>query len=323
MKRIKNYQLAGKNLGPFFALSSLLIVYCSFLTPLAFGQGPSLSVSPLLIEHTLGTEKEFSLPFKVKNSGAEDLTLIASPREIKKQEKDGLVTYTKEPSSLYKQLFASFKITIEDEQIKEITLLPQEEKIITLTGRVPDPQDYYFSLFLISKPLKKPLQTSYSTVSTGVASHIFIYEKNAQKYDISISKYSIPVLVQKPPVPVQLEVSNKGISALKIGGKITFTNIYGKEVGTIALLPTYLLPGSSRTMESFEQADSNLPHLEWNTNLLFGPYTATVELSDSNNTFALKQSTVFLSLPTSFLIGLSVVFLAFIYITNRVRAKLK
>jgi hypothetical protein len=118
------------------------------------------------------------------------------------------------------------------------------------------------------------------------------------------------------PIDFGLVFENTGSVHLNPYGEITITNMAGAEVGFVEIDPWFALPQSLRTRE-----------IQWNKELLFGRYTATVRINRGYDDIVDEASLTFWVLPWKPLTGaflvLVVFFLTLRFIASRFEFKRK
>lgn len=70
------------------------------------------------------------------------------------------------------------------------------------------------------------------------------------------------------PVPFIFQFANTGTVHVSVAGAITVKDIFGRNAGSVDILPKTVLPGSSRSFA-----------VTWPREILLGPYTATLKLT--------------------------------------------
>ena len=129
-----------------------------------------------------------------------------------------------------------------------------------------------FGSLVVSAQTPAGADESQAAVVVGrVATLLFVtvpgdIQHNANTESFQIAKNASVFFVT--PVDFQIAYKNSGTTYENPYGGITIRNVFGKTVGTVAIDPWYVLPGSTRTREvSFTHQN------------LFGWYTATLELN--------------------------------------------
>lgn len=92
------------------------------------------------------------------------------------------------------------------------------------------------------------------------------------------------------PIDFSILFENKGSIHLNPFGSITVSNMLGENVGFVELDPWYALPQSLRLREA-----------SWSREVLFGRYTATLELNKGYNDEEVSADLVFWVLPWKFI----------------------
>ncbi len=127
-------------------------------------------------------------------------------------------------------------------------------------------------------------------------------EKDGALKDFSTSPKQ--TFYQDSPIDFGILFENKGSIHLAPYGEMRITNMFGDEVGFIQLEPWFVLPQSLRLRE-----------ISWNRDLLFGRYTATININRSYDDTIDTMSYSFWVLPWKPLAGgFAVVFAVFFLI---------
>lgn len=97
---------------------------------------------------------------------------------------------------------------------------------------------------------------------------------------------------QSGPIPFGILFENQGSIHLAPYGELRVTNMLGEEVGFVQLEPWFVLPQSERLRE-----------VSWDRELLFGRYTATVQINRSYDDIVDTLSFSFWVLPWKLVLG--------------------
>jgi hypothetical protein len=137
------------------------------------------------------------------------------------------------------------------------------------------------------------------------------------------------LLRQTGPVPFLLSVNNVGTHYIAPSGTITIKNLFGQTVGKVAIPKSVILAGTSRTFTSTDNpgsaSDAQLlseSTIVWPEHFLLGVYTATINLSLSDEGPIVARTVRFVAFPISFLVGLLLFVILLIYIYWRVKKKI-
>ncbi|RJP45864.1 MAG: hypothetical protein C4584_02480 [Armatimonadetes bacterium] len=227
---------------------------------------------------------------------------------------------------------------IESGPLDSIHLDPYESKDITLNINIDknDPLgDYYFSIIFMAEKENETIQNkSFVKNPAGIGNLVLLSVGQKGTTKGNIETFKTPLFLNEGPVPFTLLLNNTSGHLIQPTGTIHITNIFGKTVGKIDVLPSYILSNSSRYLTDINQASpsaSTLAYLEkhkpehkiliWNEKFLMGFYTAKLKLSLSGQGPQFTTTTHFFALPTSFLIGLAFVLIIVINIYLKVYRK--
>ena len=327
-----------------FVLTTLyLLLYTSYS---AYAQELSVGVYPPVTKIDALPPVSLHIPLKVQNFGSEQTDVELSLKAFKaSSSEDGQVTYLKDPLFPSGNILLFKKITLSesDKTVSKISLLPKEEKEISVdipVGKNEVPGDYYFSVIFTSSLTTSPAtdqQSQSTTTQAGIASHILLSIGPKGPASGKIVQFSSPFFQSEGPVPFTLRLNNTSKNAIAPSGNIKITNMFGQVVGQVELLPVDILSGTTRiipdraqiTSEGVTNEDtynkflSTGPKAIWPEKFLLGFYTANVTLKLTDDGPLLRGSTFFVAIPIQAIIGLTLAMVLTITILRRVRHRLK
>ncbi|MDO8658857.1 MAG: hypothetical protein Q7K55_09010 [Candidatus Levybacteria bacterium] len=326
-----NFQLSTFNLGK------------------AEASGLSLGISPSIIRIEASPPAEIKTLLTIQNLGdkAVELKIDLEPFRANDLE-NGEITYFADKS--YKESLSIFKkiqILEENKSLEKLVLAPKQKKDLNLYISIPKDEkesDYYFSiifktgsasselsdlnLLLESKEknitANKRYTTGISNISLGVSLNVLLSIGKNVNTNGFIEEFSSPIFVESGPVPFTLRVKNSGRHLIVPKGNIFIKNMFGQTVGKIDLLPVNVLAGTIRLIPdiSFYENGSliNLRSL-WKEKLLFGHYSATLNISFSDDGQLFTKTVRFFALPAQGIAGFIIALIIVIIIRNRIKSK--
>lgn len=286
------------------------------------------------------------IPLRIENTGDEqvDVQIDLKPFTASSTE-DGQITYLKDPLFPSGNILLFKKITVseDDKTINTASLLPKEEKEVSVdipVGKNEVPGDYYFSVIFTSSlttPLSADQQSQASSTQAGIASHILLSIGPKGPATGRISEFSTPFFQSEGPVSFTLRVKNTSKNAIAPRGNIKITNMFGQVVGQVELLPVDVLAGTTRIIPDRAQINKegiineeiytkflqSGPKAIWPEKFLLGFYNATVTLKLTDDGPILRSSTSFLSIPFHVILSLSIATILVITIVRRVKLRMK
>lgn len=299
-------------------------------------QGQSLSIYPPIIEVQTTPPASPVVPIVVQNNNTDDVSLKIQLIPFKTNSVSGQVIL--EPELINSGFYPYYKDRIQflvdgkktDTLILQALESKEVELNINLTKGDP-PGDYYFSVVFISDGTTQT-GSSIVQIPTGIATNLLLSIGPKGQSAGGISQFSTSSFKSKGPVNFTLKIHNASKHLVLPSGSIEITNIFGHNVGSVKILPQYILAGSDRFLLddqqsspsgrlSFEEEDSQ-PKVNWPEKFLFGWYraTATIQLADDTN--KLTATTYFFAFPLYFFFPLVVILFIAASIYLRVRKKL-
>lgn len=196
--------------------------------------------------------------------------------------------------------------------IQSFTLYPNQKKNLIIQREIPEKEeksDHYFSIQFISKDIKNMDETNYSQILGGVSANflISIGKRETQGF---IKEFSSPLFLNKNVIPLTIKLTNTGKNFIMPQGSIIIKNIFGHTIDKEDLPDINILQDSTRTISM------SLPR-----NFLLGYYTATLNLSLSEQGQIFKKSISFFSLPTQNIATLIIIALAILLVYKRIAKK--
>lgn len=118
------------------------------------------------------------------------------------------------------------------------------------------------------------------------------------------------------PIPLEIAYTNNGSVHLNPYGRLYITNIAGQMIGEQIIDPWFVMPGSTRIRE-----------VGWNRSMLFGRYTAHLELNRGYGDIVDEVSYSFWVIPIKavalLLLGLCILFFILRFLATRIEIRVK
>jgi len=130
-------------------------------------------------------------------------------------------------------------------------------------------------------------------VGTRLGMLIFITVPGNRLQKGELLDFSGPVFVQKSPVQFSIEFKNTGTVHFEPKGTITIRNIFGKRVGEVPVSGQSVLPTAVKEWKVTWQT----------TGVLFGRYTADIEIVDGEGNVLTGRSVSFYAFPLGYLVS--------------------
>jgi len=212
-----------------------------------------------------------------------------------------------------KVFFSKIQVLDKTTPIRDLNLAPQQKKDLFVKIDVDknDPQkDYYFYIQFISKENKIDKDTSYSQILGG-ASLTVLMSVGKENPKATLEEFSSQAFIDRPLVPFVIKIKNTGQHFITPYGIISIKNVFGQTVSQIDIPLTNILKESEKLIK-----------VPWSKSFILGLYTATLDLSISEEGPVFSRSLSFFVLPLrpilTAIILILVVILLFMRIKKRV-----
>ncbi|MGH7203571.1 MAG: hypothetical protein ACREHC_03975 [Candidatus Levyibacteriota bacterium] len=342
---MESKKLKFKNQKCILFLSLFFILYSLFL-PKAYADGTQLKISPSIIRIQAQPPADIHAPFTIENQSDESVSLkIGYKLFDSANSRTGTISFLKNGQSIPAQdssFFSKVQVIDTDNFSHDtIELGPKQKKQLMLRITLPQGQsttDYYFSLIFLENitqldqydtEVAKKQQPSAITLQSGIGLNVLLAVGPKEEPQATLDTYATPLLRQAGPVPFLLTVDNGGTHFINPSGTITIKNIFGQTVGKVAIKNSVILAGTSRTFTSTENPDtaSNEQLLAdstiiWPEKFLLGLYTATINLSLSDDGPITTRTIHFMAFPLIFIVGFLIAILLLLFIYWRVKKKI-
>lgn len=309
------------------------IIYL-FLSSSVNAQGYSLSVYPPITQITANPPAEIKSPILIANDRDESVILKIKIVPFKDSgTEEGLPIFEEDKFNDY-PILKRVKIFEEDLEKEEIELGPKQEKALELRINIEEKDsfgDYYFSIIFLTQ--SEETEDTVSVNSAGIASNVLLTVGTQEKADAFLREFSTSFFKEQGPVPFKVRIENLGKQFITPTGTIMIKNMYGQTIGKVELLPVNILSNTVRAIPDKEiiskekrenyQDNKNNVYAIWNEKILFGLYTAELNLDLSEDGPNFKKRIYFFAFPIQALIGLFLAIIIAVIIFQRVRKRLK
>ena len=318
----------------------------------------SLSIDPSIIEINALPPSVATATLSIQNKSNDQVQLRILFKPFKARLENGELEYVNPQDSFVAK---NVRILDDQVPVEEIVLAPRQQKNLTLNINIPQNsdisarppasspmqsevnqagvagevgRDYYFSIVFISQNTASSTSTS-SFNQLGIVSNVLLSIGTKEVPEGVIEEFSAGLFYESGPVPFTLRIKNKDTHFIKPKGEILIKNMFGQNIGKLDLVSVNILSDSTRAipntiyMQELRSADkqkSNLsfqnPKTLWKEDFLLGFYTATLNISLSQDGPSFTKSIRFFALPFQGLIVIVIVLISAIIIVNRVRARM-
>lgn len=312
-----------------------LLVYW-FIFPLtASAASLSLSVDPPIVEINTLSPSITKTDLSIQNKSNTQVAAQIQIKPFKARGENGELEFLKDSMML-----KNIQVLDNGVPVENITLAPSQQKNLTLSISIPDNisvSDYYFSILFLSQNISNPTSTS-SLNQLGIASNVLLSVGPKETPNATLEEFSAKPFYAKGPVLFEIRLKNKGTHFIKPKGEVLIKNMFGQSVGKLDMFPVNILSGSIRGIpndlyikELISQGDSESkaqsaldfqhPIVLWKEGFLLGLYTATLNISLSDDGPAFTKSIRFLAFPIQGLIVITIISIAGIIIRNKLKTR--
>lgn len=199
-------------------------------------------------------------------------------------------------------------------------------------------RDYYFSIIFVSQSTESST-SNISSNQLGIASNVILSIGKKETPDAILEEFSSGLFYESGPVFFKVRIKNKGTHFIKPTGKILIKNMFGQSIGKLDLVSVNILSQSIRAIpdtiymqelrsqsnsKSKSKPDLDFAHPKalWKEDFLLGFYTATLNITLSDEEPSFTKSIHFFAFPFQGLIVIVIVLISAIIIVNRVRTRM-
>lgn len=296
-------------------------------------QGISLGIYPPIIEVQTTPPSSPSTKISIQNFEDNEVTLNIELIPIE-MSSDATGDILFNPQLLKGGFYGYYKGRIQlledGKKIDTITLQPQESKQITVNINLQKgdpPGDYYYAIVFLSSG-KSLADTSLTSIPAGIATNLLLSVGPKSAAIGGITEFSTSTFKNSGPVEFSLKLHNGSKHLVNPTGKVIISNMLGKEVAKLNILPQYVLTQSDRYLIGQESsasarlASGENPKIIWNEKFLLGFYTATANLRLDENGNIITKRTYFFAFPIYFFFGIAIAFFVLAGVYLRVRKKI-
>lgn len=306
----------------------LIISFFSILYPVKiYSSEFSVGIYPPKIEIQSAPGYNIETPINIQNFTDHEITfqILVKPFTASSNE-NGEISYSKPSKELFganPDFLKNVQILDSKDIINELKLSPKQQKKIILKINIPKKEkfsDYYFSIVFMDKSNQANSNkgNNISQAIGGVATNILLSIGTDKNIKAQIEEFSTHFYIENGPVYLKLRVKNLSSHIIKPKGRIYITNMFGQRVGNIELLPVTILKQTIRSFPDISQKKAMpSPHIIWPEKLLFGFYTATVQISFSETVPISSKKVYFFAFPLKIFIGIITALLIVLLIQSR------
>ncbi len=298
----------------------LLLVTCYLLlvtAPSANAESLSLSIDPSIIVINAIPPTTATNSLSIQNKGDTQVTLQIQLKPFKAKGENGELEYSKESS----QIFKNIQIMDADVPVESITLGPRQQKNLTLTINIPQDtniSDYYFSIVFVSTNTSA-IESSSSLNQIGIVTNILLSVGPKVTPKAVLEEFSSNIFFEKGPVAFIIRIKNTGTHFIRPMGEITIKNMFGQSIEKLDLISVNVLSDSIRAIPNKNSSDFKHPIALWKENFLLGFYTATLNISLSDEGPIFTRVIHFFAFPFQVLIIIVVIAIAAIVVKDRLK----
>ena len=322
----------------------MLLVTCYLLlvtAPSANAESLSLSIDPSIIVINAIPPTTATNSLSIQNKGDTQVTLQIQLKPFKAKGENGELEYSKESS----QIFKNIQIMGADVPVESTRLGPRQQKNLTLTINIPQDtnisarppatlpnqsntnqasvagevgRDYYFSIVFVSTNTSA-IESSSSLNQIGIVTNILLSVGPKVTPKAVLEEFSSNIFFEKGPVAFIIRIKNTGTHFIRPMGEITIKNMFGQSIEKLDLISVNVLSDSIRAIPNKNSSDFKHPIALWKENFLLGFYTATLNISLSDEGPIFTRVIHFFAFPFQVLIIIVVIAIAAIVVKDRLK----
>lgn len=299
-----------------------LLVYL-FIAQTTNATSLSLSIDPPITVINAIPPTNVTSIINIQNKDDSQITLQIQIKPFRAKGENGELEYSRDSLEILKDI----RVMDAGAPVKSITLEPKQKKELALNIDVPkntNISDYYFSILFISTG-SSSVESNSSQNQIGIVTNVLLSVGPMENSTAVLEEFSSGIFLEKGPVPFTVRVKNTGTHFIKPTGAITVKNMFGQTVGKLDLLNVNVLSGSIRAIPNDAYAESLSTDLKhpltlWKESFLLGLYTATLNISLSEEGPIFTRTIYFFAFPFQSLI--IIVIIAIMVIVTRSRLKI-
>ncbi len=241
----------------------------------------TIAVSPPTFELVTNPGTQIKNTIKVSNPSDKPIHVTTDIRNFVAVGEEGAVNLTDEDTTYSLAKWITIAPT-------NATIKPKSTEIFTFIINPPtnaEPGGHFGSI--VFRTGGNQINETGASVAQEVASLILLKIAGPTTEKATLEEFKTTDSVyQSIPITFEYKVRNEGNVHIKPTGKITITNIFGKEVDSFAVPPKNVLPSATRKTDvNYDKKD------------LFGKYNATLVLTYGANNETLVSNTIFTVIP--------------------------
>jgi hypothetical protein len=289
-------------------------------TSRAHAQELSLSINPPITVITAIPPTNATSQMNIQNNSDSQVTLQIQLKPFKAKGENGELEYPKDTL----QFFKNIQILDNGTPVESIILGPKQEKSLNLNIDIPQDitaSDYYFSVVFVTTS-SSPTESNLSLNQLGIATNVLLSVGQKEIPKAVLEEFSTKIFTEEGPVPFTVRVKNEGSHLIQPKGEIIIKNMFGQNVGKLDLSNVNILAGSIRAISN-ETAESSSdfkhPIVLWKESFLLGLYSATLNISLSDQGPVFTRIIHFFAFPFQLLIIIVIIAIVAIVFTNRIK----
>lgn len=297
----------------------------------------SLGIDPPIIIINAIPPTNVTNSISIQNKSDTQITLQIQIKSFKAKGENGELEYSREALEILKNI----QVLDAGIPVETITLGPKQQKNLNLNIDMPQDtiiSDYYFSIIFTSVNLF-PAKSNSSLNQVGIATNVLLSIGPLETPKASVEEFSSKLFFEKGPVPFVVRIKNEGIRLIKPKGEIIVKNMFGQNIGKLDLTSVNILSDSIRaipndiyTQESRLKDNSSTktetpldfrhPIALWKEGFLLGFYTATLNISMSNEGPSITRTIHFFAFPFRVLIFVVAAVITIIIVNKKIKARI-
>lgn len=299
----------------------------------SYAQALSIGVYPPVVEVQTTPPSSPTVPITIQNLEDTDVTLNIELIPIQMSPKGtGEVVFN--PEALKRGFYGYYKgkiqFLVDNLKTNTLTLQAQESKQVTVNINLKKgdpPGDYYYAIVFLSEG-KRLNDTSITSIPAGIATNLLLSIGPKKPVLGGISEFRTSFFKDSGPVEFDLKLHNGSDHLINPTGEVVITNMLGKNVAKLDILPQYILAQSDRYLIDQDSSTSaqlsleNNPKVVWDETFLLGLYTATANMRLDETGEILTEKVYFIAFPIYLFFGVAIAVFVSAGIYLRVRKKI-
>ena len=290
--------------------SAIILFFLAVLPLNNYANAAGLGIQPNKVSHTLNPGESVSGIISLKNaSGDQKINVEAEVQDFVPTAGTQDFRYIKRAEGV---TTAADWITLDIP--KNFVFQGGESKEIPYTIKAPpdaEPGSHFGVAFFTAREMDESGQQLRIGTRLGMLIYITVPGSFSQKG--KILGFTAPKFIQKGPVDFKIKFENTGTVHFEPKGAIKITNIFGKEVGEIAVAGQAVLPTGVRDLTA-----------QWNVgSFLLGRYKAAMEIKDGEGNVLTAESVSFYAFPIWYVLGFIVAVIVLFFGLKFLKRKIK